>query len=64
MILRIIALFVFYPIAAPMSLLINCFYITTPSAKMNKKLKKYIDQAPVLEGGVEARREYSANLAI
>ena len=47
-------LLVSYPIVVPLSLLLNFFYEMNKTEKMDPRLKKYIDQAPTIEGGVEA----------
>ena len=51
---RNILLFTLYPIVAPSARLITFFYETNKKEKMDARLKKYIDQAPTIEGGVEA----------
>ena len=51
---KIILLFIFYPLVPPLSLSMIFFYMTNKKEKMEPRLKKYIDQAPTMEGGVEA----------
>ena len=47
-------LFIFYPLVAPVALLINCYYTINKMEKMDTRLNKYINPAPTIEGGVEA----------
>ena len=49
-----ILLFTLFPIVAPLAMLITFFYMTNKEEKMDARLKKYFDQAPTIEGGVEA----------
>ena len=51
---KIVLLFIIYPIVAPLALFITFYYMTNKKEKMDSRLKKYIDQAPTMEGGVEA----------
>ena len=49
-----ILLVALYPLVAPISLVIDFFYLTNKKEKRDDRIKKYLDHAPTIEGGVEA----------